>query len=169
MVIANLAPALNEEEPTKRAERAYLDPMHSIGYLSRINFRAFSRALEKLTIKHGVSAGQWRFLRVLWEGDDITQRELSKRTGTTEATTVRAVNGLVKSGFVTRNPCAEDKRKSHIILTASARQLREKLIPMVVEVNERAMAGLSKNDIAAARRVLAQTYANLSADLETQL
>ncbi len=60
----------------------YLTPMHSMGYLTRVNFRMFSRALEKLTLPHGVSAGQWRLLRVLWEEDNITQRELSERTGT---------------------------------------------------------------------------------------
>ena len=152
----------------ERAQRAYLDPMHSIGYLSRINFRAFTRTLERSTLKHGVTAGQWRFLRVLWEEDNITQRELSDRAGTTEATTVRAVNALVKSGFATRNPCADDRRKTHIMLTATARRLREKLIPMVMEVNGRAMKGLSKQDIETTRRVLAQTHANLSADLEKQ-
>ena len=163
MVVANLESSLT----TKESQKAYLDPMHSIGYLSRINFRAFYRALEKLTLKHGVTAGQWRYLRVLWEEDHITQRELSDRAGTKEATTVRAVNGLVKSGFVTRNPCANDKRKSRIVLTVRARRLQDKLIPLVIEVNARAVKGLSKKDIDTARRVLAKTHANLWADLET--
>ena len=140
--------------------------MNSIGYLSRINFRAFSRVLEKLTIKHGVTAGQWRFLRVLWEEDNITQRELSDRVGTKEATTVRAVTRLVNDRFVTRNACASDKRKLRIVLTPKARRLRAKLIPMVVEVNERAIKGLSRDDIETTRRVLAQTYVNLCADPE---
>ena len=103
---------------------------------------------------------------MLWEQDNITQRELSDLAGTTEATTVRSVNALVKSGFVTRNRCTEDKRKSHIVLTPKARRLRAKLIPLVVAVNERAMQGLSKKDIETTRRVLEQTHANLSADLE---
>ena len=150
----------------KKAQKAYLDPLHSIGYLSRINFRAFSRALEKLTLKHNVSAGQWRFLRVLWEQDNITQRELSDRVGIKEATTVRAVSGLVKSGLVRRKPCAKDKRKIHILLTPKARRLHDKLIPMVVEINERAMQGLSRQDIETTRRVLRQTHANLAEDPE---
>jgi len=158
VVVAGVESALK----AKNAQKAYLDPMHSIGYLARINFHAFSRALERLTIRHGVSAGQWRFLRVLWEEDGISQRELSDRAGTTEATTVRSVNGLVKNGFATRNPCADDKRKTRILLTPKARRLREKLLPMVVEVNERALAGLSKHDIAVTRRVLEQTYNNLT-------
>jgi DNA-binding MarR family transcriptional regulator len=163
-----MEPAMTHRASTKSARQAYLHPMHSIGYLCRINFRAFSRVLETQTIKHGVTAGQWRFLRVLWEEDDITQRELSDQAGTTEATTVRAVNALVKSGFVTRNRSTEDKRKSHIVLTPIARKLRARLIPMVVDLNERAVAGLSQKDVDTARRVLEHTYANLCAGLEEQ-
>lgn len=148
----------------KKTQAVYLDPMHSLGYLSRINFRAFSRALEKLTSKHGVTSGQWRFLRVLWEEDGISQRELSNRVGTKEASTVRAIKGLIASGFVTRKPCADDKRKLRIKLTPKGRQLQAKLIPMVVTVNERALRGLSAKDIDTARRVLARTYENLQKD-----
>ena len=61
----------------------FADPMQSIGYLCRINFRMFARELEKRIAKHGVSSGQWRSLRVLWDEDGITQRELSDRVGAT--------------------------------------------------------------------------------------
>ena len=144
----------------------YLHPMDSIGYLSRINFRAFSTELEKLIGTHGVSAGQWRFLRVLWEEDDITQRELSDRVGIREATTVRAMNGLVRCGLVVRHPSTSDKRKIQIKLTRKARMLRSKLLPMVSEVNERAVRGLSRSDVDTARRVLAHTYRNLNPGME---
>jgi DNA-binding MarR family transcriptional regulator len=143
------------------APEAYLEPMHSIGYLARVNFRMFSRALEQLTLPHGVSAGQWRFLRVLWEEDNITQRVLSNRTGTKEATTVHAVRSLISSGLIKRTRCTDDKRKLYITLTPRGRQLRAKLMPMVVEVNEIALAGIAPQDIAIARRVLSQTYTNL--------
>ncbi|XOV82778.1 MAG: MarR family winged helix-turn-helix transcriptional regulator [bacterium] len=139
----------------------YLEPMHSMGYLSRVNFRMFSRALEKLTLPHGVSAGQWRLLRVLWEEDNITQRQLSERTGTKEATTVHAVRSLVDAGFAVRTRCNEDKRKVYITLTPQAHRLRATLMPKVVTVNEIALAGISADDIETARKVLAHTYANL--------
>ncbi|MGI9327800.1 MAG: MarR family winged helix-turn-helix transcriptional regulator [Pseudomonadales bacterium] len=143
----------------------YLDSMHSIGYLARINFRAFSRILEQLTLPLGVSAGQWRFLRVLWEQDNITQRELSDRVGTKEATTVHGVRSLISSGLAKRTRCTEDKRKIYITLTPRARRLRAKLMPMVAAVNEMALAGINPKDAAIARRVLAQTYANLEEQL----
>ena len=143
----------------------YLEPMHSIGYLSRVNFRMFSRALEILTLPHGVSAGQWRLLRVLWEKDHITQVELSRLTGTKEATTVHAVRSLVNAGLARRTRCTEDKRKQYINLTPRARRLRTKLMPMVLEVNERAVKGIDPEEVAIARKVLSQTYANLCAEI----
>ena len=66
----------------------YTDPENSIGYLARVVFRSFSRLLERRTLTHDVSAGQWRFLRQLWREDGITQRELSERVGMREPTTV---------------------------------------------------------------------------------
>lgn len=141
---------------------AYLEPMQSIGYLCRINFRAFSSALEDLTESHGVSAGQWRFLRVLWEEDGITQRALSDRVGITEATTAKGIIGLEKAGLVTRKISKTDKRKMVIKLTSKARRLKQTLLPMVVGVNERALRGINKQDVEVARRVLAQTFRNLS-------
>ena len=145
----------------KLPQNPYLEPMHSMGYLTRVNFRMFSRALETLTQPHGVSAGQWRLLRVLWEQDHITQRELSERTGTKEATTVHAVRSLVDAGFARRTRCKHDKRKFYVILTPRAHSLRAKLMPMVVTVNEIALAGIDASEVDIARKVLAQTYANL--------
>ena len=142
----------------------YLDPLHSVGYLTRINFRAFSKALENLTEPHGVTAGQWRILRVLWEEDGITQREISERVGITEATAVKGVAGLEASGLITREVDEFDRRKMVTWLTIKAKNLRKKLIPLVVDVNERALKGISRKDIDTVRRVLAQTYLNLTAD-----
>jgi DNA-binding MarR family transcriptional regulator len=142
----------------------YLDPLHSVGYLTRINFRAFSKALGNLTEPHGVSAGQWRILRVLWEEDGITQREISERVGITEATAVKGVAGLEASGLITREVDEFDRRKMVTWLTIKAKNLRKKLIPLVVDVNERALKGISRKDIDTVRRVLVQTYLNLTAD-----
>jgi len=142
------------------------DPLNSIGYLSRVNFRAFSSELEKLTEAHGVSAGQWRFLRVLWEEDGLTQRELSRRVGITEPTAVKGVASLEAAGLVTREIDKSDKRKMLVSLTPKARRLKRKLMPMVVAVNERALHGIDAGDIETARRVLKLTLKNLTGDQE---
>lgn len=143
----------------------YADPTNSIGYLTRIAFRAFSRALEVRTAPHGVSSGQWRFLRVLWREDGLTQRELSRRVGMREPTTVIALKSLERSGFVTRKKSQEDRRKVHVFLTPEARALEVVLLPAVAEVNAVALAGLTPAEVDVLRKALTQVGRNLAADV----
>jgi len=143
----------------------YADPTNSIGYLTRIAFRAFSRALELRTAPHGVSSGQWRFLRVLWREDGLTQRELSRRVGMREPTTVIALKSLERSGFVTRRKSEEDRRKVHVFLTDTARALQSVLLPAVAEVNDVALTGLTRSEIEILRKALTQVGRNLAADV----
>ncbi|WP_068875600.1 MULTISPECIES: MarR family winged helix-turn-helix transcriptional regulator [unclassified Phenylobacterium] len=143
----------------------YADPTNSIGYLTRIAFRAFSRALEVRTAPHGVSSGQWRFLRVLWREDGLTQRELSRRVGMREPTTVIALKSLERSGFVTRQKSVEDRRKVHVFLTSQAQALEAVLLPAVAEVNALALAGLTPAEIDVLRKALTQVGRNLAADV----
>ena len=144
----------------------YADPINSIGYLTRIAFRAFSRALEVRTSPHGVSSGQWRFLRVLWREDGLTQRELSRRVGMREPTTVIALKSLERSGFVTRQKSVDDRRKAYVFLTPEARALEAVLLPAVAEVNAIALAGLTDAEIAVLRKALSQVGRNLAADAD---
>lgn len=144
----------------------YADPNNSIGYLSRIAFRSFSRALEKRTLPHGVTAGQWRFLRVLWREDGLTQRELSRRVGMREPTTVTALKSLEKSGFVRRKQSEDDRRKIHVFLTPTAKKLQAELAPCVAEVNEIALRGLSPEEVTTLRRLLQHVGRNLAPEVD---
>jgi DNA-binding MarR family transcriptional regulator len=143
----------------------YADPTNSIGYLTRIAFRSFSRALEVRTTPHGVSSGQWRFLRVLWREDGLTQRELSRRVGMREPTTVIALKSLERSGFVTRVKSEEDRRKVHVFLTDTARDLEAVLLPAVAEVNDIALNGLTKAEVQTLRKALTLVGRNLANDV----
>jgi MarR family transcriptional regulator for hemolysin len=146
-----------------------LNPNESLGYLCRIAFRNLSRALERRTLPHGVSSGQWRFLRMLWIEDGITQRELSRRVGLREPTTVTALKGLEKAGFIHRWQSPDDRRKLHVYLTPKARQLRATLAPYVVEVNEKAVEGLTPEEVRTLRDLLRKVANNLSEESEAAL
>lgn len=140
----------------------YTNPDNSIGYLGRIMFRSFSRLLEQGTLTHGVSAGQWRFLRQLWREDGITQRELSKRVSMREPTTVVAVKGLEKAGLITRTKTADDRRKTFIYLTDHARRLELLLAPYNAQVHELATRGMSDEEVDTLRGLMKRVIANLS-------
>jgi DNA-binding MarR family transcriptional regulator len=142
----------------------YDDPANSLGYLTRIAHRAFSRQLERRTLLAGVSSGQWPFLRVLWNEEGMSQRELSRRVGMQEPTTVSALNTLEKSGLVRREPSVEDRRKMHVFLTPKGRALRAEMMACVTEVNEIATRGVDPADMEVLRRVLARLGENLIED-----
>src|SRR5881394_1115943 len=93
----------------------------SLGYLVRDANRAFQRLLEKRIAPHGVTRGQWYFLRVLWNEDGLSQRELSARVGMMEPTTVIALRSMERSGLIRRVRSTDDKRKTHVWLTPKAK------------------------------------------------
>lgn len=153
---------MNATETDQQApDPEFLEPLQSLGYLCRVNFRLFSRALETRIAAHGVSSGQWRSLRVLWEEDGLTQRELSLRVGTTEATTFAILRSLERDRFIVRKQDKHDRRKTRIHLTPKARRLRTKLLPFVGDVNALAAAGIPEQDLHVTRQVLVQMYRNL--------
>ena len=156
----------NEVRALPPAVSVYAQPENSIGYLLRLAFRGFSTMLERRTSAHGVSSGQWRFLRQLWIEDGPTQRELSVRVGMREPTTVVAVNSLVKSGLAVREPSIEDRRKVHIHLTPLGLSLQATMLPIVADINDRATKGLTKAEIATLLRLLRHINSNVAQELE---
>lgn len=143
------------------AEPLEFQPQNSIGYLLRDTYRAFSKVLQTRISAHGVTIGQWYFLRVLWEEDGLTQRELSQRVGMMEPTTVTALNGMEKRGYVKRVRNATDRRKVNIFLTEKGRALRSRLLPHAADVNRIASKNVTMQDIERIRTVLNTMKENL--------
>lgn len=137
------------------------DSETSVGYLLRDTYRAFTKVLKTRIAAHGVTIGQWYFLRVLWDEDGLTQRELSQRVGMMEPTTVTALNGMEKRGYVKRVRNTDDKRKVNIYLTDRGRALRNTLLPHAIDVNIRAVAVVALADVEALRRTLNAMKSNL--------
>ena len=137
-------------------------PHHeSDGYLVRDAHRAFQRLLERRIAPHGVTRGQWYFLRVLWTKDGLSQRELSERVGMMEPTTVIALRSMEKAGLIRRVRSTDDRRVTHVRLTAKAKRMRDGLLQLARGINAQADEGISADDIAVFRRVITRMTANL--------
>ena len=144
-------------------DEGHYSTRESTGFLVRAANRAFQRALEQRITQHGVTPGQWYFLRVLWEQDGLNQRELSGLVGMTEPTTVVALNSMEKAKLIRRQRSTSDKRKVHIYLTPKGRRMRGVLLPLAREVNAIAGEGVSATDNTALRRALTRMIDNLAA------
>ena len=113
---------------------------------------------------HGILIGQYHFLRVLWEKDEITQRELANAVGMKESTTFTALAGMEKQGLLTRKRDSNDRRKMTVRLTDKGRGLRSKLIPIAKAVNDRPLAELSPEQVSDLKSMLETLRNNLSGE-----
>ena len=139
-------------------------PNDRLAHLIKDATRALLRALQMRLTEHAVSLGQWTFLRILWESDGITQRELSEQAAVMEPTTFSAVKAMEKMGYVTRRQMPDSKKNVYVFLTPKGRQLKTKLVPLAEEVNEIAIQGVRPKDIIMLRRVLLAMLENLARD-----
>jgi DNA-binding MarR family transcriptional regulator len=133
----------------------------SDGYLVRDAHRAFQRLLETRIAPFGVTRGQWYFLRVLWDKDGLSQRELSERVGMMAPPTVVALRGMEEAGLVRRVRSLDDRRRVQVWLTAKAKRLRAKMLPVARVINEQAGAGIGSKELVAFRTVISRMTANL--------
>lgn len=140
-------------------------PDDRFAHLVKDATRSFQRSLQMRLADHDVPFGHWTFLRVLWEHDGLTQKQLSDEVGVMEPTTFAAVKAMESRGWVERRQLAENRKNVYVFLTDTGRALKATLVPLAEKVNCLAVAGLSAEDIAIARRVLLATITQLALDV----
>ncbi|WP_182915390.1 MarR family winged helix-turn-helix transcriptional regulator [Rhodopseudomonas palustris] len=111
----------------------------------------------------GVTYGMWFFLRVLWEEDGLSQRELSERVGMMQPTAVTALRDMERHGFVKIKPDPNDGRSTRIFLTRAGRQVGDRMLPMVKGINDFVLKGISADEFDMLRNILRKMRANIDA------
>ena len=146
--------------------RHWLDavPDDRLAHLIRDAGRSLGQSLTVRLADHDIPFGHWAFLRVLWDRDGLTQRELSDAVGMTEPTTFAAVKALEQMGYITRRHHPGNRRKMHVHLTPEGRALRDRLVPLAEEVKRIAVDGIPPEHLAILRETLLKMIENLAAD-----
>ena len=157
---------VRSDELQRNDESAVRFPLEtSVGYQVRMVYRAMQRLLQTKIGPHGVTLGMWYYLRTLWEEDGLTQRELSRRIGTMEPTTLGAIQAMERKGLVKRVRSQDDRRKVHIHLTKKGRDLERLMMPLAVEVVDQSVAGFSQDEVARLLKALRAIRDNIEASL----
>lgn len=134
----------------------------SLGAAIRFTHRAFAVDLQSHLAAHDIPVGMWYFLRALWEEDGLTQRELSRRVGIMEPTTLQQLRSMEAKGLIERQRSTIDRRKIHVRLTRTGKALKPRLLPYAIEVNAAAVAGFSPSELDLLRCLLARVRQNLA-------
>jgi DNA-binding MarR family transcriptional regulator len=139
-------------------------PGYIIHRLDSLLKLALQRAFQ--SEKLDFTAEQWGVLFRLYESEGIHQSELGARAGKDRHNITRILNGLEKNGYVRRVPDKHDLRRFNIFLTKKSRDLEDRLTSIVLDLLEKAFAGLSKNEIREVRRIHDHIIANVESLLK---
>ncbi len=144
--------------------RPHLDLGSYLPYLvNRVGTALAVNFTGSVLVKHGLSIAMWRVLAAL--SNDGGQRliDLAKMTSIDVSTLSRLVSRLVQNGLVLRTRSKTSNREVLIELTAKGRGLVERLIPIALDLERAAGAGIPAKDLAVLKRSLRQVFDNLAA------
>lgn len=143
-------------------------PDDRMAHLVKDATRGFLRGLQSRLAPHNVQLGHWTFLRILWERDGITKRELSIEAGVMEPTTFIALRAMESLGYVSLERRPENRKNIYVHLTAEGKRLQQLLVPLARDVNAVALDGIAEKDVETTRRALLRMIDNLARDQAEQ-
>jgi DNA-binding MarR family transcriptional regulator len=123
--------------------------------------RLLDRLLAEVLAPHGLTLSQYFILRELWEEEGLTLRQLASRVGVAEPSTMTTLELMVERGLVQRTQSKQDRRKTHVHLTAKGRALQRPIKEAVVTAGSIAFAGLRLSELRRAVELFDKITANI--------
>jgi DNA-binding MarR family transcriptional regulator len=132
--------------------------------ITRTNDQQLIR-FARLFRRHGLTPSQYNILRILrGEGAPLPSLEIASRTITVVPGITGLIDRLEKSGFVTRERCAEDRRVIYVSLTERGHKTLVDLDQPLQELHEMLLGHLTKDELKELIRLLETARATLSED-----
>ena len=112
----------------------------------RLVVRELRAYADRELSRHGVRFGQYQLLRVLFDRDGQTPRELADAVVVEMPTVTRTVQRMVRDGLVRREANPDDARSIRIFLTAKGRGVRALADAVRAAATERALRDFSATE-----------------------
>ncbi|MFX1274498.1 MAG: MarR family winged helix-turn-helix transcriptional regulator [Promethearchaeota archaeon] len=122
--------------------------------------RIFTKMLKEYQIE--INPAQGRIMFVLWQNDEISFKELAKRSSLSKSTLTSMLDRLEKMGYVNRIRSKTDRRKILIKLTEKDKNLHGKYVKISQEMNGIYYKGFKDNEIDDFENYLFRIFNNLS-------
>jgi DNA-binding MarR family transcriptional regulator len=125
-------------------------------------------AADEAMSRHGVRVGQNLVLEVLWETDGLTPGELASRLKVATPTVVKSATRMQSAGLLTRRRDQFDRRLVRLYLTDRARGIRTEIERERDELERRATATLTSEELACLMTALAKIIAQFDSVEESR-
>jgi MarR family transcriptional regulator, organic hydroperoxide resistance regulator len=130
--------------------------------VNRVGAGLVERFSREALAEGGLTIDMWRVLVRLADSGAQRQIDLASATSIEASTVSRIVTRLVKRGLVTRSRSKTSSREVVIDLAAKGRALVKKLIPVALDLERAAAAGITTAELARLKQILRKIYGNLA-------
>ena len=135
--------------PMRRAARSSFVERETFISLMLVH-ESLKSQMEALLAGHGLSEPQFNALRILRGAGPrgLPSQQIAERLITRQPDVTRLVDRLCAAGLVKRQPCKEDRRVTHVRLTAAGRKTLARLDRPVDALHRRQFAHMPRGRVA---------------------
>ena len=129
--------------------------------IARLAYQLNGDLIQKLR-HEGINVTRWRVLAVLAMGDGITINEIVERAMMQQSALSRVLMNMEKEEYIRRVLRRDDARFVEVYLTGKGRALFASLNVIVRRRQKRLLRGLSRQEVAAAFRLVRRLSRNMA-------
>lgn len=133
----------------------------SVGCWITSTSHTMRRALDVELAKENITIRQWEVLAWLSYEGDLSQVELAERLGIEAPTLAGVLSRMERDGWLERYHCDKDRRKKRIRATSKAEAVWVRMVDCCLRVREKAIEGISSEDLACLKRTCEAMRSNL--------
>jgi DNA-binding MarR family transcriptional regulator len=161
------APASRRAATTQKAGTRRLDSLGQHDHVAHTLVRT-SSAFKRLTTQRmkeefAITGIQAEILMLLATAPSMLGNDLAAVVGVNASTVSHALDGMEKSGLLTRKRCTEDRRVVRIALTEPAKRMARRTLHITRHILDAITSGISAADLKVLQRVLQRMAENCQA------
>lgn len=145
-------------DAARAAVAGLAEPQRHVGYLIR-RAQHLHVATWARVVSTEITSVQYTVLVLLDQRGEASQRELCDAADLDRSTIAGLVRRMEERGLVERRRAADDARRNTVTLTAHGKAERERLMPLVVQVQQELTAGMSADERSELERGLTRMLA----------
>lgn len=138
------------------------NPTGTVIYLIDQAIKEYRKLAQKniRTVVKNITTEQGILLMILDEDFNVTQNELAQLVFKDNASVTRMIELMVKNGYISRTIDSTDRRKHNLLITKYGKVTLDSLEPIIQKNREKALNGLSTDDINVLNKILTKIITN---------
>lgn len=140
---------------------------NSFGYLFCSTAHILRKALDDCLAEEGLTSRQWEVLAVLSGQGELPQHQLAASLGIEAPAMAGVVSRMERDGWLERNACSEDRRRTLIRPTAQSEEVWSRSLDCLYRLRDELYADLTEEEFATLRTICGKIRNNVITSAES--